>query len=181
MRLSAFSVAIAVAVLALTTSSAFAALTWKSGPTFESNGDGSFTATARRPVGESAVVATIVVSGTVRYTCVNKGGNESPGQESGPRQRSGSQYLGNSDHNGRGVFDLTVDFTPAATVSGEDGGLPERELAGDPPGAGGARERDPDPPTGEHGHLRTGDYLGVADRPTPGARLARGQPRSTPP
>ena len=134
MRLSAFSVAIVVAMLALTTSSAFAALSWKSGPTFESNDDGSFTATGEATgLGNRPVVATIVVSGTVRYTCENKGGNASPGQNPVPATTSGSQDLGNSDHNGRGVFNLTVDFAPAATVSGKTAGCPNGNWQGTHP------------------------------------------------
>jgi len=131
MRRSVFSVATAIAVLALTAGSVVAALTWKSGPTFVQNSNGSFTATGEATgLGNTPVIATIVVSGTVRYTCVNKGSNPSPGQNPVPSTTSGSQDLGNSDHNGRGVLDLTVSFAPAATVGGKTAGCPNGNWQG---------------------------------------------------
>lgn len=112
---------------------ALAAVTWHEGPTFEvtaispatwhAAGDGS-------GFGNQPAIATITFAGTVRYTCQNKGGNQSPGQNPVPAIGSGSQDLGNADHNGRGVLDLTVTFTVAPTVSGKVAGCPNGNWQG---------------------------------------------------
>ena len=131
MRLSIASVATAVAVLVFTASSAFAAVNWVSGPTFTQNPNGSFTAAGEATgLGNKPVIATIVVNGNVRYTCSNKGGNASPGQNPVPATSQGSQDLGNSDHNGRGAFNLTVSLSPPATVSGKTAGCPNGNWQG---------------------------------------------------
>src|SRR5262249_57584240 len=83
---------------------ALAAVTWHSGPTFEvtaagpttfqwkATGDGS-------GFGNQPAIPTITFAGTVRYTCANKGGNASPGQNPIPALRSPSQNLRHPDHN----------------------------------------------------------------------------------
>lgn len=131
MRRSFTPILTAIAVTAFTAGSVLAALNWVSGPTFVSNGNGSFTATGEATgLGNKPVIATIVVSGTVRYTCANKGGNQSPGQNPVAATSQGSQDLGNSDHNGRGVLNLTVAFSPPATVSGNTAGCPNGNWQG---------------------------------------------------
>jgi len=132
MRLSAFSVATAIAMLAFTAGSALAAVTWHSGPTFTNNGDGTFTATGDGSgFGNQPAIATIVLSGTVRYTCQNKGGNAAAGQNPVPATTTGSQDLGNADHNGRGVLNLTVGpITASSTVSGKTAGCPNGNWTG---------------------------------------------------
>ncbi len=127
-----FLVVMTVAILVAV---ALAAITWHSGPTFEvtaagpsifswhAAGDGS-------GFGNQPAVATIAFAGTVRYTCANKGGNQSPGQNPVPALGSASENLGNADHNGRGVFDFTVTFTAAPIVSGKVAGCPNGNWSG---------------------------------------------------
>jgi hypothetical protein len=119
-------------MVALSAGIALAAVTWHSGPTFTANNDGTWTATGDGSgFGNSPAVATITISGTVRYTCQNKGGNQSPGQNPVPATTSGSQGLGNADHNGRGTFDFTVGpLTFATTVSGNVAGCPNGNWSG---------------------------------------------------
>ena len=126
---------LALAIVALTVGIAVAAVTWHSGPFFEvtaagpdtfswhATGDGS-------GFGNQPAAATISWSGTVRYTCQNKGGNQAPGQNPVPATGSASADLGNADHNGRGVFDLTATLTFAQTVSGKVAGCPNGNWQG---------------------------------------------------
>ena len=112
---------------------ALAAITWHSGPTFEvtsvspatwhAAGDGS-------GFGTQPAQATITFGGTVRYTCANKGGNTSPGQNPVSAIGSASSGLGNADHKGRGVFDFTATFAVAPTVSGSVAGCPNGNWQG---------------------------------------------------
>src|SRR2546425_12052474 len=112
MRLSAFSVASAIGVLVVTAGIALAAVTWHSGPTVTFNGTTSVTATGDGSgFGNQPAVATLTVDALVTYTCQNKGGAQSPGQNPVAASSSGSQDLGNADHNGRGIINLTVAFT----------------------------------------------------------------------
>jgi hypothetical protein len=132
MRRLGFSLAIAGTALALTAVTVLAAVTWHSGPTFTNNGDGTFTATGDGSgFGNQPAVATIVLNGTVRYTCVNKGGNAAQGQNPVPATTTGSQDLGNADHNGRGVLNLTVGpITASPTISGKVAGCPNGNWQG---------------------------------------------------
>jgi hypothetical protein len=116
---------LALIMVAMLVAVALAAVTWHSGPIFEvtavspatwhAAGDGS-------GFGNQPAVATITFAGIVRYTCQNKGGNQAPGQNPVPAIGSASQGLGNADHNGRGVFDFSVTFAAAPTVSGKVAG-----------------------------------------------------------
>jgi len=131
MRRFLLASSVALTTLVLVAGTALAAVTWHSGPTFVDNGDGSFTATGDGSgFGNKPAVANIVISGTVRYTCINGGGQESPGQNPVPATSGGSQDLGNADHNGRGVLNLTVSFVPAATVGGKVAGCPNKNWTG---------------------------------------------------
>lgn len=122
--------------LLVTAGLALAAVTWHSGPTFgfvyDSNGTaiGATASGDGSGFGNQPAVATISLAANVSYTCVNKGGNASPGQNPVPETSSGSQDLGNADHNGRGVFDFSVTFTPAATVPGKSIGCPNGNWTG---------------------------------------------------
>jgi hypothetical protein len=111
---------------------ALAAVTWHSGPTFTANGDGTWTATGDGSgFGNKPAVATITISGTVRYTCQNKGGNQSPGQNPVPATTSASADLGNADHNGRGTFNFNAGpLTFAQTISGRIAGCPNGNWQG---------------------------------------------------
>jgi hypothetical protein len=121
-----------VAALGFAATIASAAVTWKAGPTFIDNGDGSFTATGEATgLGNRPAIATIAINATVHYTCQNKGGNESPGQNPVPATTAGSQDLGNSDHNGRGVINLTVGpLVVPSTISGKAAGCPNGNWSG---------------------------------------------------
>jgi len=132
MRRSVTSIAAAVAILAISASAAFAAVNWKSGPTVTFNGTSSVTATGDiSGLGNQPAIATLTVEGTVRYTCRNKGGEEAPGQNPVPATGTGSQDLGNSDHNGRGVLNITVSLdAPPAVVSGKVAGCPNNNWKG---------------------------------------------------
>ena len=135
MRRIVVSVAAVGMALAMTATVALAAVTWHSGPTFTQNGTGvnsTFTATGDGSgFGNQPAVATIVLSGTVRYTCVNKGGNAAQGQNPVPASTTGSQDLGNADHNGRGVLNLTVGpIVAAPTVGGKVAGCPNGNWQG---------------------------------------------------
>jgi hypothetical protein len=134
-------ITIPLAVAGLTAAIVLAAVTWHSGPTFThspgSDGilntfDDTFTATGDGSgFGNQPAVATIALKGTVRYTCQNNGGNQAPGQNPVPASTTGSQDLGNADHNGRGVLNLTVGpIAASATVSGKTAGCPNENWSG---------------------------------------------------
>jgi hypothetical protein len=130
-RRIAISVPSALTVLVLAAGLVLAAVTWHSGPTVTFNGTTSVTATGDGSgFGNQPAEATLTVNASVLYTCVNKGGNTSPGQNPVPETSSGSQDLGNADHNGRGVFNITVGFTPAATIDGKTAGCPNGNWQG---------------------------------------------------
>lgn len=126
------STSAALAVLAFTAAVASAAVTWKAGPSVTFDGTTSATASGEASgLGNQPAIATLDVEGFVMYTCVNKGGNEAPGQNPVPASGTGSQDLGNSDHNGRGEFSFTVTLDePAAEVSGKVAGCPNGNWKG---------------------------------------------------
>ena len=73
----------ALALLAITTSTALAAITFHSGPTLTWNADGSATATGDLSgLGNQPATATLVITSFATYTCQNNGGNTAPGQNS---------------------------------------------------------------------------------------------------
>ena len=121
----------ALAVFAIATGSVSAAVTWKAGPTVTFDGVVSATATGEASgLGNVPAIATLTVSGVVTYTCVNKGGNESPGQNPVAATGTGTQDLGNSDHNGRGVLNVTATLNPLPEVSGKVAGCPNGNWKG---------------------------------------------------
>jgi hypothetical protein len=136
-----------VALIVGVTAIVFAAVSWHSGPTFTENvgsdntlgtSDDTFTATGDGSgFGNKPAVATIILSGTFTYTCQNPGGNTAPGQNQVTATTQGSQDLGNADHNGRGVFNLTVGpITAAATIGGKAAGCPNGNWTGVQPTPG---------------------------------------------
>lgn len=138
MRRMVVSIAAVAMALALTGTAVFAAVTWHSGPTVTFNGTTSVTVTGDGSgFGNQPAVATLTVSASVTYTCQNKGGAQSPGQNPVAATTSGSQDLGNGDHNGRGIINLTVSFSPAATVPGKSIGCPNGNWTGVNPVSGG--------------------------------------------
>jgi hypothetical protein len=128
-------------IVFVTAAVVFALVTWHSGPTFTQNGTGvtsTFTATGDGSgFGNKPAVAKIILSGTFTYTCQNPGGNTVPGQNQVKEQTSGDQDLGNADHNGRGVLNLTVGpITAAATIGGKLAGCPNGNWTGIQPTPG---------------------------------------------
>jgi len=138
MRRFVFSMAAVGVALALTATVALAAVTWHSGPTVTFNGTTSVTVTGDGSgFGNQPAIATLTVNASVTYTCQNKGGAQAPGQNPVDATSSGSQDLGNGDHNGRGIINLTVAFSPAATVPGKSIGCPNGNWIGvDPVSSG---------------------------------------------
>jgi hypothetical protein len=126
------SFAVALTVLAFTAAVALAAVNWKAGPDVTFNGTTSVTATGEASgLGNQPAIATLEVEGTVTYTCRNKGGNEAPGQNPVPATGTGTQDLGNSDHNGRGELNITVSLdAPAPEVNGKVAGCPNGNWKG---------------------------------------------------
>src|SRR5437762_10299482 len=98
-----------------------AAVTWHSGPLVAFNSDHTcVTVTGDGSgFGNQPAIAHVTANGTVTYTCQNNGGNQSPGQNPVPASSAGDQDLGNADHNGRGVLNLTVCLVASPTVSGK--------------------------------------------------------------
>lgn len=121
----------ALVLLAITAGVALAAVKWHSGPTVTFNGTTSVTVTGDGSgFGNKPAVATLTVRALVQYTCQNKGGTQAPGRNPVAASSSGSQDLGNADHNGRGIINLTVSFAPAATVPGKSIGCPNGNWIG---------------------------------------------------
>jgi hypothetical protein len=112
-------------ILALTASTAFAALTFHSGPTVTFS-DSSATATANiSGLGNDPAFAQLFVNGTAQYTCTNKGGNAAPGQN--PQPATGAspvQDLGNTEHNGRATVNVTATLTAPQTIPAKTAGCP---------------------------------------------------------
>jgi hypothetical protein len=134
---------IMVALVVCTAAVAFAELNFKAGPLFVSNGDGSFTLTAEASgQGNRRMVAQIVLSGTVLYTCVNKGNPDNVVQGQNPiaTTTKGVQDVIPSDANGRSEVDLTVGpLSAPSPIDGKAAGCPNKNWSGiDPEFVGGA-------------------------------------------
>jgi hypothetical protein len=143
MRRIVFSMAAVATALAMTATVALAAVTWHSGPTVTFDGTTSATASGDGSgFGNQPAVATLTLHASVTYTCQNKGGAQAPGQNPVDATTSGSADLGNADHNGRGVFNFTVTFAPAATVPGKSIGCPNGNWTGVNPVSGGVSGAD---------------------------------------
>jgi hypothetical protein len=126
MRKFFWLIAAALAAVAVTSSIALAAVNVKSLPTATFSGDhvtltgGNFSG-----LGNVEAFATLTVTGTATYTCLNPQGHASPGQNPVAAQpgSTGPVGLGNSDHNGRGtisnmIASVTAPATPSAQAVG---------------------------------------------------------------
>lgn len=121
---------LATAVIAIPT--AVAAVTFHSGPTFTTNGLPGYTANLSANasgLGNTSITGSIAFSGTVQYTCQNKGGNIAPGQPFVFDQPPVSQTVA-PDKNGRATIDLTVTFSPPSTLPGAEVGCPNGNWTG---------------------------------------------------
>jgi hypothetical protein len=116
----------------LAATSAFAAApTFHQGPSFTDQG-GGFTVNLfaeASGLGNADLTGTIDFSGTVQYTCQNKGGATAPGQPLQIDQQA-SQSARANPKNGRATIDLTASFTPPATVPGDEIGCPNGNWRG---------------------------------------------------
>jgi hypothetical protein len=69
-------------------------------------------------LGNGKYTASLNVSGTARYTCVNGGAN-TPGPHSPVSSTTpGTPVPFSADHNGSGSFSTSTTFSPAATIAG---------------------------------------------------------------
>lgn|SRR5665811_827554 len=121
----------ALFVVASFTAPALAAVTFHKGPSFTDLG-GDYTVNLYADasgLGNTNLVGTIDFSGTVQYTCQNKGGNIAPGQPFVYLQPAVTQSV-SPDKSGRAVVDLTASFSPPSTVSGTTAGCPNGKWIG---------------------------------------------------
>ena len=122
------SILMAVLVAAVVTGAALAAVNVKSYPVITFGDPNAASATLRggnfSGLGSVPAVATLTVTGTVKYDCANPQGHLSPGQNPVPAQPgTANQDLGNADHNGRGTInDLTATATAGPTPTAQDAG-----------------------------------------------------------
>lgn len=121
------------ALMAITTATALAAITFHSGPTVTWNDDGSATATGNLSgLGNEPATATLTITQSFSYTCVNKGGNTAPGQNQVTTVGApGTQELGSTSKNGRSNLSVTAfPGSPAETISGNAAGCPNGNWTG---------------------------------------------------
>ncbi len=114
MRKALWLIAAALLAVAVTASTAQAAVNVKRLPTASFSG-ASVTLTGGNfsGLGNVPALATLTVNGDATFTCTNPQGHPSPGQNPVPAQQgTAEQDLGNSDHNGRGtITNMTASVT----------------------------------------------------------------------
>lgn len=128
------------ALMAITTATALGAIKFHSGPTVTWNDDGSATATGNLSgLGNEPAIATLTITQSFSYTCVNKGGNTAPGQNQVTTVGApGEQILSPTTKNGRSDLSVTAfPGAPAETISGSDAGCPNGNWTGVNPTATG--------------------------------------------
>jgi hypothetical protein len=125
MRRLGASLTLGLTAVALTAGTAFAALTFHSGPTVTF---GTSTATATFNVsglGNDPATAQLLVNGTAQYTCTNKGGNAAPGQNPQPATGASPEVsLNDSQKNGRDTVSVTATLTAPQTIPAKRAGCP---------------------------------------------------------
>src|SRR6266480_1609177 len=115
----------ALMMVSITASTAWAdGAKFTSGPTVTLSGL-TVTATASLSgLGNGKYTATLNVSGTASYNCVN-GGNNVPAPHSPIASTTpGTPTPFSADHNGSGTFSTMTTFSPAQTLPGKDAGCP---------------------------------------------------------
>jgi hypothetical protein len=119
-----------LAASAFLATSALAAPTFHQGPSFTDQDGLTVNLFAEASgLGNADLTGTIAFSGTVQYTCQNRGGNTAPGQPLQIDQQV-SQSARANPKNGRATIDLTASFTPPATVPGDEIGCPNGRWTG---------------------------------------------------
>jgi hypothetical protein len=126
------TIGLTAALLVLSTSAVFGAVTFHDGPDFAFNDDGSVTVTADMSgLGNQPATASIVQTVTAMYTCQNPGGNIAPGQKGVSFSSDPVTQQLNTDKNGRDLIDLTAPaVAPAETVNGKTAGCPNGRWTG---------------------------------------------------
>lgn len=125
MRRLGRSFAVALMALALSAGTAFAALTFHTGPTVTFSGSSASATANVSGLGNDPATAQLFVNGTAEYTCTNKGGNAAPGQN--PQPATGAspvQDLGSTAKNGRATVNVTATLTAPLTIPAKTAGCP---------------------------------------------------------
>jgi hypothetical protein len=125
MRRLGLGFALALTAVALTAGTAFAALTFHSGPTVTFSGSSATATFNVSGLGNDPATAQLFVNGTALYTCTNKGGNAAPGQN--PQPASGASApvaLNDSQKNGRDSVSVTATLTAPLHIPAKTAGCP---------------------------------------------------------
>jgi hypothetical protein len=125
MRRLGISSAVALLAVAMTAGTAFAALTFHSGPTVTFSGSSATASFNVSGLGNDPATAQLFVNGTAEYTCTNRGGNAAPGQN--PQPATGASPivdLSNSDKNGRDTVTVTATLTAPQNIPAKTAGCP---------------------------------------------------------
>jgi hypothetical protein len=125
MRRLGLSFAVALTTVALMAGTAFAALTFHSGPTVTFSGSSATATFNVSGLGNDPATAQLFVNGTALYTCTNRGGNAAPGQN--PQPATGASPvvdLSNSDKNGRDSVSVTATLTAPLHIPAKTAGCP---------------------------------------------------------
>jgi hypothetical protein len=125
MRRLGLSFAVALTAVALMAGTAFAALTFHSGPTVTFSGSSATATFNVSGLGNDPATAQLFVNGTALYTCTNRGGNAAPGQN--PQPATGASPvvdLSNSDKNGRDSVSVTATLTAPLHIPAKTAGCP---------------------------------------------------------
>ena len=125
MRRLGLSFAVALTAVALTAGTAFAALTFHSGPTVTFSGSSATATFNVSGLGNDPATAQLLVDGTALYTCTNKGGNAAPGQNPQPATGASPEVnLSNSQKNGRDSVSVTATLTAPLHIPAKTAGCP---------------------------------------------------------
>ena len=125
MRRLGLSLAVALTAVALAAGTAFAALTFHSGPTVTFSGSSATATFNVSGLGNDPATAQLFVNGTALYTCTNRGGNAAPGQN--PQPATGASPvvdLSSSQKNGRDDVSVTATLTAPQTIPAKTAGCP---------------------------------------------------------
>jgi hypothetical protein len=125
MRRLGLAFAVALTAVALMAGTAFAALTFHSGPTVTFSGSSATASFNVSGLGNDPATAQLFVNGTALYTCTNRGGNAAPGQN--PQPATGASPvvdLSASQKNGRDSVSVTATLTAPLHIPAKTAGCP---------------------------------------------------------